>query len=70
MYLIDRRQISSVLDKSTPLRETKIERHNNHNKTIRNGIHHQDSLEDVPDINSNNQDVCFFSKNVNNLLLI
>lgn len=53
----DRRQINPILERATPLRDSRIERRNSGSKSMRSSIIHQDSLEDVPDINSNNQDV-------------
>lgn len=55
---IDRRQINPILER------TGIAEHDEHNRRnsgskVRSMVVHQDSLEDVPDINSNNQDVCF-----------
>lgn len=57
----DRRQINPILERATPLRDSRIERRNSGNKSMRSSIVHQDSLEDVPDINSNNQDVSFIA---------
>lgn len=53
----DRRQINPILDRAAPLRDSRIERRNSGSKSLRSGITNQDSLEDVPDIHSGNQDV-------------
>lgn len=53
----DRRQINPILDRAAPLRDSRIERRNSGSKSLRSGITHQDSLDDVPDIHSGNQDV-------------
>lgn len=60
----DRRTINPILEKATPLRDSRIERRNSGSKILRSNIIHQDSLEDVPDISNNNQDVSFMKKNV------
>ncbi|CRK88504.1 CLUMA_CG002261, isoform A [Clunio marinus] len=53
----DRRQIHPALERTAPLRDSKIERRNSGCKSLRSSIVQQDSLEDVPDINgSSNQD--------------
>lgn len=51
-----------MLDKSaTPLRDTKIERRNSNNSNrVRSTLQQQDSLEDVPDLSNNNQDVSIY----------
>lgn len=53
----DRRTINPILEKVTPLRDSRIERRNSGSKVLRSNIVHQDSLEDVPDISNNNLDV-------------
>jgi hypothetical protein len=59
--IADRRQVNPILDRAAPLRDSRIERRNSGSKLLRSSIAHQDSLEDVPDINSN-QDVSFQKK--------
>jgi synaptotagmin-14/16 len=55
--IADRRQVNPILDRAA-LRDSRIERRNSGSKSLRSSIVHQDSLEDVPDINSN-QDVSY-----------
>lgn len=52
IYHIDRKQINPILE-----RVGVDGRRNSGSKVIKSTVIHQDSLEDVPDINSNNQDV-------------
>lgn len=56
VLVLDRRQVNPILDRVMPLRDSRIERRGSGSK-LRSSIAHQDSLEDVPDINSLNQDV-------------
>lgn len=49
----DRRQVNPILDRTAPLRDSRIDRRNSGSKSLRSSIVHQDSLDDVPDLNTN-----------------
>ena len=61
LYFTDRRQVNPILDRTAPLRDSRIDRRNSGSKSLRSSIVHQDSLDDVPDL-STNQDVSFLER--------